>query len=188
MVVVAAVDLAGVRARLGHFDDRRAAELAAPNDQCLFEQAALLQIGQQRADRLVALAWPAGDGSISKSSWLSQGWPVAVPDLHESHAALDQPPGDQHLPRLRAGAIHVENVLRLAADVEGVGRLHLHAVSQLERLDPGFQLRIALALGQMLAVELGQQVELPPLIGRGHVFVRRMFSISLSISVCCVSM
>ena len=30
---------------------------------------------------------------------------VAVPDLHEPHAALDQPPGDQQLPGLHAGAV-----------------------------------------------------------------------------------
>ena len=35
----------------------------------------------------------------------------AVPDLHEAHAALDQPAGDQDLPRLRAGAVHVADVL-----------------------------------------------------------------------------
>ena len=40
---------------------------------------------------LASLRWFA-----SMSSWLSQGWPGAVPDLHEAHAALDQPPGDQH--------------------------------------------------------------------------------------------
>ena len=38
---------------------------------------------------------------------------LAVPDLHEPHAALDQPPGDQHLPRLHAGAVHVADRLRL---------------------------------------------------------------------------
>ena len=35
----------------------------------------------------------------------------AVPDLHEPHAALDQPPGDQDLPGLHAGAVHVADVL-----------------------------------------------------------------------------
>ena len=39
------------------------------------------------------------------------GLALAVPDLHEAHAALDQPAGDQNLPGLRAGAIHVEDVL-----------------------------------------------------------------------------
>ena len=47
----------------------------------------------------------------SRSSWLSHGCPCAVPDLHEPHAALDQPAGDQNLPGLRARAVHIENVL-----------------------------------------------------------------------------
>ncbi len=78
---------------------------------------------------------------------------VAVPHLHEPHAALDQPPGDEHLPRLHAVAVQVEDVLRLAADVERVGRFDLHAVGQLERLDLRFELRVARALGGVLGVE-----------------------------------
>jgi hypothetical protein len=46
-----------------------------------------------------------------------------VPDLHEAHAALDQPPGDQDLPGLHAFAVAFQDVLRLAADVERLGRL-----------------------------------------------------------------
>ena len=46
MVVVAAVDLARVRAGRGQFHRRRAAKFAAPDDQRLVEQAALLQVLQ----------------------------------------------------------------------------------------------------------------------------------------------
>ena len=56
VVVVAAVDLAGVGARVRQLDRRRAAELAAPDHQRVVEQAALLQVGEQRGDGLVALA------------------------------------------------------------------------------------------------------------------------------------
>ena len=49
------------------------------------------------------------------------------------------------LPGLGAGAVHVADVLRLAVDVEGVGRFGLHAVGQLERLDAGFELGVAAA-------------------------------------------
>ena len=62
VVVVAAVDLARVGAWLGQLDRRRAAELAAPDHERFVEQAALLQVGQQGADRLVALAGQLGDG------------------------------------------------------------------------------------------------------------------------------
>ena len=65
----------------------------------------------------------------------------AVPDLHEPHAALDQPPGDQDLPGLQPGPYSVADVLRLAADVERLGRLGLHAEGQFERLDAGLELR-----------------------------------------------
>ena len=79
--------------------DRQPAELAVPDHQRRVEQAALLQIGQQAADRL----------SVSPANWrvVLGDVGVAVPaplvlhaaavDLHEPHAALDQPPGDQAL-------------------------------------------------------------------------------------------
>ena len=79
-------------------------------------------------------------------------------------------------------------VLRLAADVEGVAGVHLHAIGQLERLDARFQLRVVVAAPLVALVELLQQVELPALLGLRRVTSLRMFSISLSISVCCVSM
>ena len=71
---------------------------------------------------------------------------IAVPHLDEPHAPFDQPPGDQNLPGLIAGAIHVEDVLRLAADVERLGHFGLHPIGQLERLDPRVELRIVAPL------------------------------------------
>ena len=47
-------------------------------------------------------------------------------------------------------------------------RLGLHAKGRLQRLDAGFELAVGAALGQVLAVELLQQVELPPLRVRGR--------------------
>ena len=55
-------------------------------------------------------------------------------------------------------------MLRLAADVEGVGGVDLHAVGQLERLDARFELGVGLALLQVALVELLEQVELLPLL------------------------
>ena len=110
MVVVAAVDLAGVAAGRGQFDSRRAAELAAPDHQRLVQQPALLQIGQQGGDRLVAL--PGQPAMVDFEVVVAvPGLALAVPELHEAHAPLDQPPGDQHLPGLHAGAVHVADVL-----------------------------------------------------------------------------
>ena len=52
---------------------------------------------------------------------------------------------------------------RLAADVECLGRFRLHPVGQLERLDAGFELGLVAVPLEVLAVELGQEVELGPL-------------------------
>ena len=65
----------------------------------------------------------------------------AVPQLHVSHAAFDETPGDQQLPRLVAGPVRIEHVLRLARDVERVGRLELHAGRELKRMNSRLQLR-----------------------------------------------
>ena len=68
----------------------------------------------------------------------------AVPHLHEAHAALEQPAGDHHLPRLHAFAVHLLNVLGLLGEVEGIVGLHLHAVRQFEGLDARLEQRIVL--------------------------------------------
>ena len=52
VIVVAAVDLAGIRAGLRQFDGGRAAEFAAPDDERVLEHAALLEILEQ------ARRWP----------------------------------------------------------------------------------------------------------------------------------
>ena len=88
----------------------------------------------------------------------------AVPDLHEPHAALDQPAGDENLPGLHAGAVHVADVLRLAADVERLGRLGLHAEAELERLDAGLERGVVLPRLQVAGIEPLQQVELLALL------------------------
>ena len=96
------------------------------------------------------------------------GLDVAVEELDEADAALDQPAGDEELPGLDAGAVHVADVLRLLLDVEGVGGRHLHPVGQLEAGDPRLEV-VVLGAGLLVPpVELGQEVELPPLVGLGH--------------------
>ena len=41
---------------------------------------------------------------------------AAAPDLHEAHAALQQPPRDEQLPAVHAGAVHLAHGLRLAVE------------------------------------------------------------------------
>ena len=125
MVVVSAVDLAGVGPFLREFNGRRATELAAPNDECFFQQTALLEVGQQRADRLIALL---GETTVIDFDVVVvvPRLTFAVPDLDEADASFDQAPSNQNLSCLRAGAVCVEDVLRLAADVERLFGIALH--------------------------------------------------------------
>ena len=84
---------------LGVLGGRLAAELAAPDDQRLVEQAAPLQVLEQAGDRLVGVAGVLG---VVRDE-VAVGVPVVVVvgaarvDLDEPDAALDQPPGDQAL-------------------------------------------------------------------------------------------
>ena len=69
----------------------RAAELAAPDDQRVVEQPALLEVGDQRECRLVDVAalprQVAGQIAVLI--------PAAVKDLDEPHVALGQSAGQQ---------------------------------------------------------------------------------------------
>src|SRR5262249_12554213 len=73
----------------GEFDDGGSTKLAAPDDQGFVEQAALLEVFEQRADRLV--------GSAGEAAVIRFEIGVAVPrdggaviDLDEAHASFDQ--------------------------------------------------------------------------------------------------
>ena len=74
----------------------RAAELGAPDDERVVEQAALLEVLEQAGDRQVdlrrELAVVGLDAGVRVPGAAAA---AAVEDLHEAHAALDQPPGRQ---------------------------------------------------------------------------------------------
>src|SRR5208283_1076660 len=93
--------------------------------------------------------------------------PARVVNLDEPHSAFDQPPSHQALPPHGRVSIQLTNANRLASDVESVGRLSLHAVSQFKRLDPGLKSWVVGPLGGMTPVEVVQEVELEPLLCRG---------------------
>ena len=107
-----------VAAVVAALDHRRAAELAAP------DRPACRRAGPRCFRSLIsaAQAW-----SVSLQFFLRSCDQVAVlvpgfvEELHEAHAALDQPAGQQAVVgerRLaRLGAVHLEDVLRLAGDV-----------------------------------------------------------------------
>src|SRR5256885_3974482 len=71
-----------------------------------------------------------------------------------SRSPFEQPPRDQRLSRMNALAVHLTDVWRLLAHVEGIGRLHLHPISQLERLHARLEPRIGLARSEEHTSEL----------------------------------
>ena len=80
--------VAAVVAALHH---RRAPELAAPDDERVVEQAAFLEIGHQRGAGLIGVEGVLLDAGRQVAVLV----PGFVEELHEAHAALDEPPGEQ---------------------------------------------------------------------------------------------
>ena len=60
---------------------------------------------------------------------------LSVPELDKSNASFDQPPCDQRLPCVNAGAIQVANVFGFLIDIKRFGCFGLHPVGQFERLN-----------------------------------------------------
>src|SRR6185436_17976839 len=106
----------GVRAGRRHLDRRGPAELAAPDDQRVLEHPALLQVLEERAERLVELAAKAAMADFEVVVVVPR-LAGARPDLDEAHALLDQPARNQELPRLGPVAVHVADRLGLARNV-----------------------------------------------------------------------
>ena len=78
------------------FAERRAAELAAADDQRVVEQAALLQILDQGRDRLVHRRAFLRQTILDVRFALGAvEIPAPIEELHEPHSLLGQPPGEQ---------------------------------------------------------------------------------------------
>src|SRR5262249_18752686 len=157
VVVVAAIDAAGVGARSRQLHRRSSAKLATPDHQRIVQHAALLQVFQETADGLIA--FPGQAAMLGFQIVVAvPGLTGAVPDLDEADAFFQEPAGNEKLPALNAGAVQSADVPRLAVDVERIFGIALHAISQLEGLNAGFELSIVLPLPLMALVQLGQQV------------------------------
>ena len=163
LVVVAAVRRSA--------DDRQPAELAAPDDQRLVEQAALF-----RSCSRPAIGWSVRSQAVAGSASRSA---VVVPDLvvdvelHEPHAALDQPAGDQAAPAVGAGRLVVRcRTARGSPRVSGTRSrasvaASLHAGGQLVAGDAGVELRLAgAARGWCCSVEPASRSQLAALHDR----------------------
>src|SRR6185503_8756595 len=89
VVVIAAIDAARVRTGRRQLDRRRAAEFAAPDDERVVEHAALLEVPEQGADRLIALPGEAAMIDLEVVVVVPR-LPLAMPDLDEAHAFFEQ--------------------------------------------------------------------------------------------------
>ena len=151
-VVVAAVAVLRVR---------RAAELAAPEDERVVEHPALLEVGKQCRDRLVDLA------ALLREllAQVAVRVPAAVAHLDEAHALLGEAPRQQALARERVGrlladAVHVERRLLLVGKIDEIRHLRLHAEREFVALDHAFELAVLLLALQALLVEPLDEVDL----------------------------
>ena len=70
----------------------RTPKFTAPDDQRVFKQAALLQVGDQTIRCLVKVTTLIGQSA----SRVGVRVPVVVVDLNETNAAFDHPPSQQH--------------------------------------------------------------------------------------------
>src|SRR5258708_31663663 len=165
VVVAAVLDLD----QAADFDHRRAAELSPDNYQRVFQQAAGLQIVEQRGDGAIRfVGQPAVDENVIV---IIPGLAVAVVNLHHANAALDKTPRHEAAATEFAIAVAGAHGLRLLGDVENIGRFRLHTIRDLGGLDAGFQLRIVAVPFDFEAVELAEKIELAALIGSRDVFV-----------------
>ena len=143
---------------------RRAAELGGPHHQRVVEQPPRFQILQESGYGLV---------DIARQRLVSPDVGVRIPvvrranvdQFDEAHAALDQPPRDDALPRktFRAAALETVKFHRgvgLLREIQHLRHFHLHTEGGLERLDPRRERRISRPRLLMLAVEPRQQAQL----------------------------
>ena len=92
--------------------------------------------------------------------------------LHEPHAALDQPPGQQAIAAVDARfllvqAVELMRLGRFARQIDGLGRGGLHAIGQFVGGDAGFEVGVFRSLGAMPGVQLLDEIDFRPLpIGR----------------------
>ena len=126
-----------------------AAELGGEDDERVFEQAALLQVLDQRGGGLVDVAALvrelARDGDVLV--------PAAMEELHEADAALEQAAGEQAVGGVAAGLAHLgavglERGGRFVADVGQLRHRRLHAEGHFVGVDARERFGIAELAGR----------------------------------------
>ena len=128
----------------------KAAELTAPDDEGVFEEAALFEIAEEAGN--------GGVGFASELAVVSFDVVVAVPaalvfhsagvDLHKANAAFDHAAGGEALAGEVSAVFFVDaveflDVFGFGIDIKSLGRRCLHAVGEFEAFDAGLELGIA---------------------------------------------
>ena len=140
-----------------------AAEFAAPHDERVVEQTALLQLADERGDGLVGSRHFASEAVLDFLVRIrAVEVPAPVEKLHETHALFEQAAREQavigkaRLARFRA--IIVEHLLRFARDVHHVGHARLHAECEFVLRDARGGLGMA-EFARLLFVEIAKRIE-----------------------------
>src|ERR1041385_3325173 len=104
-----------------------AAKFTAPDDQSVFEQPALLKVGDQSRRGLVAVNAELAMAFIMIAMSVPGLIVVAhIIDGDETDAVLDQTPGQQTGPRKGAVPIHLPDSFGFARNIESLHSLTLH--------------------------------------------------------------
>ncbi len=90
-----------------------------------------------------------------------------MPNLDETNPSFHEAPGDEDLSCLGSLTVQFPDMLRFAADIEGIRSVHLHAVRQFETLDSSFELGIDGSSLAMSFVKLLEEIQLSPLFCGG---------------------
>ena len=107
-IVVAAVVGLATHESAAHLDHRRAAEFRARHDDGLVEQAARLQVLDERGKGLVGVA--AGLAMQFDVEVVIPWVALGVVDLHHAHAVLDEARRGQAAARRAAFAVHLQSL------------------------------------------------------------------------------
>src|SRR5262245_49281568 len=149
----------------------RAAELAAPDDERVVEEAALLQIAHERGTGLIHFARYLLESAAEIGAAAAVMIPVGVVKLDEPDAALDEPSREQTIVReshtARLGAVHLERLPRLTGEIDQLRRACLHAIRHFVRRDARGDLRIAGDVEPRL-IQIAEHVECLPLAAAVH--------------------
>lgn len=151
-------------------EKRRATEFAAPDDQRVVQQPALLEILHERGGggiRILTL-------NLELGVQIAMLVPAGMHELDEPHATLGHPArhqavvGEAALPH-HVGAIHLQDVPRFIGEVGQIGHARLHSVGHLILRNAGGDLRVAELLEPHL-IDLREAVQNAALHFAAHAF------------------